>query len=195
MTKMSKEIRSGEPVEIRAEGNTISVSGYAAVFNSETIIGGSYREQIAPGAFADAIGRDDVMFLINHDGLPMARTKSGTLMLAEDERGLYMSAELDSTDPDVRAIVPKMKRGDLDKMSFAFMPEIQSWDDSGDMPLRTIRQASLFDVSIVTYPAYQDTDIGLRSLSEFRSAQETKEIESNPEAIAARLRMKLALSQ
>jgi len=192
---MSKEIRSGEPVEIRAEGDTISVSGYAAVFNSETIIGGSYREQIAPGAFADAIGRDDVMFLINHDGLPMARTKSGTLTLAEDERGLYMSAELDSSDPDVRAIVPKMKRGDLDKMSFAFSPEAQSWDDSGDMPLRTIRQASLYDVSIVTYPAYQDTDIGLRSLSEFRSAQETKEIESNPEAIAARLRMKLALSQ
>jgi len=192
---MSKEIRSGEPVEIRAEGDTVSVSGYAAVFNSETIIGGSYREQIAPGAFADAIGRDDVMFLINHDGLPMARTKSGTLTLAEDERGLYMSAELDSSDPDVRAIVPKMKRGDLDKMSFAFSPEIQSWDDSGDMPLRTIRQASLYDVSIVTYPAYQDTDIGLRSLSEFRSAQETKEIESNPEAIAARLRMKLALSQ
>jgi len=192
---MSKEIRSGEPVEIRAEGDTISVSGYAAVFNSETIIGGSYREQIAPGAFADAIGRDDVIFLINHDGLPMARTKSGTLTLAEDERGLYMSAELDSSDPDVRAIVPKMKRGDLDKMSFAFSPEVQSWDDSGDMPLRTIRQASLYDVSIVTYPAYQDTDIGLRSLSEFRSAQETKEIESNPEAIAARLRMKLALSQ
>ena len=191
---MSKEIRSGEPVEIRAEGDTVSVSGYAAVFNSETIIGGSYREQIAPGAFADAIGRDDVMFLINHDGLPMARTKSGTLTLAEDERGLYMSAELDSSDPDVRAIVPKMKRGDLDKMSFAFSPEVQSWDDSGDMPLRTIRQASLYDVSIVTYPAYQDTDIGLRSLSEFRSAQETKEIESNPEAIAARLRMKLALS-
>jgi len=191
---MSKEIRSGEPVEIRAEGDTISVSGYAAVFNSETIIGGKYREQIAPGAFTNAIGRDDVMFLINHDGLPMARTKSGTLTLAEDERGLYMSAELDSSDPDVRAIVPKMKRGDLDKMSFAFSPEVQSWDDSGDMPLRTIRQASLYDVSVVTYPAYQDTDIGLRSLSEFRSAQETKEIESNPEAIAARLRMKLALS-
>ena len=191
---MSTEIRSGEPVEIRAEGDTISVSGYPAVFNSETIIGGSYREHIAPGAFADAIGRDDVMFLINHDGLPMARTKSGTLTLAEDERGLYMSAELDSSDPDVRAIVPKMKRGDLDKMSFAFSPEVQSWDDSGDMPLRTIRQASLYDVSIVTYPAYQDTDIGLRSLSEFRSAQEEKEIESNPEAIAARLRMKLALS-
>jgi len=191
---MSKEIRSGEPVEIRAEGDTISVSGYAAVFNSETIIGGKYREQIAPGAFTNAIGRDDVMFLINHDGLPMARTKSGTLTLAEDERGLYMSAELDSSDPDVRAIVPKMKRGDLDKMSFAFSPEVQSWDDSGDMPLRTIRQASLYDVSIVTYPAYQDTDIGLRSLSEFRSAQEEKEIESNPEAIATRLRMKLALS-
>jgi len=167
---MKHELRAGKPVEIRMEGEAIKVSGYAAVFNEEADIGGMFREVIAPGAFRDAIGRDDVVFLVNHDGLPLARTRSGTLTLREDSRGLYMETELDPEDPDVRSIVPKMKRGDLDKMSFAFYPEVQEWDDSGETPLRTIRQASLSDVSIVTNPAYDGTDIGLRNLQEHRQA-------------------------
>lgn len=168
---MSREIRAGLPVEVRAEeGEPIRVSGHAAVFNERTSIAGLWDEQIAPGAFRDAISRDDVVFLINHDGLPMARTRSGTLKLSEDGRGLYMEAELDPEDPDVRAIVPKMRRGDLDKMSFAFRAEVQEWDDSGEVPLRTIQQASLFDVSIVTFPAYDGTDIGLRSLRAHRKS-------------------------
>ena len=186
--KMSKEFRAGSPVEIREdEAGTIKVSVYAAVFDSETDIGGMFREKIERGAFTDAVGRDDVVFLVNHDGLPLARTRSGTLTLKEDKRGLFMESELDANDPDVRAIVPKMKRGDLDKMSFAFMPEVEEWDDSGDIPVRTIRQASLHDVSIVTHPAYNDTDIGLRSY------QPT--VKPANEAIKARLRMKLALSR
>ena len=75
-----------------------------------------------------------------------------------------METELDASDPDVQSIVPKMKRGDLDKMSFAFIPTRQEWDESGDMPRRTIQEAQLFDVSIVTTPAYDGTEIGLRSL-------------------------------
>lgn len=166
---MTKEIRAGMPVEIRAEeSGSIKVSGYAAVFNEEADIGGYFREVIAPGAFADAIGRDDVVFLINHEGLPLARTRSGTLIVREDTRGLYMESELDPDDPDVKSIVPKMKRGDLDKMSFAFMPEVQEWDDSEETPLRTIKQARLLDVSIVTSPAYDGTEIGLRSLEKHR---------------------------
>lgn len=190
--KINKEFRTlGQPVEIReADDGLIKVSGYAAVFNSETDIGGYYRERIETGAFRDAIGRDDVVFLINHEGLPMARTRSGTLKLSEDERGLFMETELDPSDPEVQRIVPKMKRGDLDKMSFAFIPEVQEWDDSGDIPVRTIRQASLFDVSIVTFPAYSDTEIGLRSLEQARS-----EKRSASTAIKTRMKMKLALSQ
>ena len=153
-------------VEDKAGG--ILVSGYAAVFNQVTDIGGYFREVIAPGAFTEAIGRDDVVFLINHDGLPLARTRSGTLTLTQDDHGLRMETVLDPDDPDVKAIVGKMKRGDLDKMSFAFMPEVQEWDETGDTPLRTIRKASLYDVSIVTTPAYDGTEIGLRNLEQHR---------------------------
>lgn len=182
-----KEIRRGVPIEVR-ENDTgeIRVSGYAAVFGEETNIGGMFTETIARGAFAAAIGRDDVVFLINHDGLPLARTRSGTLKLSEDDRGLYMEAMLDQSDPDVRSIVPKMKRGDLDKMSFAFMPIRQAWDESGVIPRRTIQEARLFDVSIVTTSAYEGTEIGLRSLQQHRAKQ------INNQA-ARRLRMKARL--
>lgn len=166
---MTYEIRAGLPVELRMDDeSTIRVAGHAAVFNERANIAGVFEERIAPGAFAEAIGRDDVVFLINHAGLPLARTRSGTLSLREDERGLYMETELDRDDPEVRSIAPKMKRGDLDKMSFAFMVEREEWDDTGEIPLRTIHQLSLRDVSIVTYPAYDGTDIALRSMDLFR---------------------------
>lgn len=192
---MKHEVRAGKPVEIRMDGDAIRVSGYAAVFNEEADIGGMFREVIAPGAFTDAIGRDDVVFLINHAGLPMARTRSGTLTLREDSRGLYIETELDPEDPDVRAIVPKMKRGDLDKMSFAFFPEVQEWDDSGDVPVRTIRQVELSDVSIVTSPAYAGTDIGLRSLQEHRQAKSIESDKRTVVAAKAKMNMNLALTE
>ena len=185
------EIRAlSEPVELRQEDNgPIRVAGYAAVFNQETNIGGYFTETIAPGAFTSALDRgDDVVFLVNHDGLPLARTRSGTLRLTQDERGLYIESELDPSDPDVRAIVPKMKRGDLDKMSFAFIPTRQSWDDSGDMPKRMIEDLQLFDVAIVTTPAYDGTEIGLRSLQKYRDEQQKNQA-------ARRLRMKARLTE
>lgn len=159
----NREVRAGIPAEIRTDAEGIKVEGYAAVFGEVTDIGGMFQEVIERGAFKDAIGRDDVVFLINHDGLPLARTRSGTLSLTEDDHGLKMSTTLDPDDPDVKAIAGKMKRGDLDKMSFAFWPDVQDWDDSGDIPKRTIKRASLFDVSIVTTPAYEGTEIALRS--------------------------------
>jgi HK97 family phage prohead protease len=178
------------PAEVRAADEGILVEGYAAVFNQETDIGGFFRERIEPGAFSEAIGRDDVVFLINHDGLPLARTRSGTLTLSEDDKGLKISTRLEESDPDVARIVGKMKRGDLDKMSFAFWPEVQEWDDSGDMPVRTIKKASLHDVSIVTTPAYDGTEIGLRSLEGFRKQQAQR----NFSAARMRLRMKRDLA-
>jgi HK97 family phage prohead protease len=168
---MTLETRGGIPAEIRQDADGIKVEGYAAVFGEEADIGGFFREVIERGAFADAIGRDDVVFLINHDGLPLARTRSGTLKLSEDERGLKIETMLDAEDPDVKSIAGKMKRGDLDKMSFAFYPEVQEWDESGDVPLRTIKKASLHDVSIVTTPAYSGTEIALRSLEASRPGE------------------------
>lgn len=177
---MNREIRSGIPAEIRADADGVKVEGYAAVFGQETNIGGYFREVIEKGAFSEAIGRDDVVFLINHEGLPLARTRSGTLTLTEDDHGLKMATTLDPEDPDVKSIVGKMKRGDLDKMSFAFIPEVQEWDESGDVPLRTIKRASLYDVSVVTTPAYDGTEIGLRCLEAHRKAR-------NYQAAAARV--------
>lgn len=187
--QMEREFRPAQKLEVReAQSGEVRVSGYAAVFGEETNIGGMFTEEISRGAFKDAIGRDDVVFLINHEGLPLARTRSGTLTLEEDERGLYMEASLDATDPDVRSIVPKMKRGDLDKMSFAFVPTRQSWDDSSEMPKRMIEEAQLYDVSIVTTPAYNGTEIGLRSLEQHRS-------QSAKSQAARRLRMKAKLKK
>jgi hypothetical protein len=188
---MEHEIRgSARPAEIRAEDGAVNVAGYAAVFGEEADIGGMFREIIAPGAFAAALTRgDDVTFLINHAGLPLARTRSGTLQLTEDDRGLRMSTELDPEDPDVRAIVPKMRRGDLDRMSFAFVATRQTWDDSRETPLRTIEEVRLIDVSIVTEPAYGGTEIGLRGL---RSQQAVAA--AIIARTAARMRMRLRLS-
>lgn len=172
---MTRETRGyGLPVEVRESGDGLTVEGYAAVFDQETVIGGAFREVIRRGAFKDAVARDDVVFLINHEGLPLARTRSGTLQLKEDDHGLHIRSELDPEDPDVRSIVSKMKRGDLDKMSFAFLPRKQEWDESEDMPLRSIEEAELYDVSIVTTPAYNGTEIGLRSLEAHRKAEKNK---------------------
>ena len=181
-----KEIRAlSQPVEIRNDDDgAIRVAGYAAVFGEETNIGGHFTEVIAAGAFSSALERgDDVVFLINHAGLPLARTRSGTLSLTQDERGLDIETELDPEDPDVRSIVPKMQRGDLDKMSFAFVPTRQEWDDSGEVPKRTILDVELHDVAIVTNPAYDGTEIGLRSLEAHRSEKQQSQA-------ARRLRMK-----
>lgn len=191
---MEREIRAGVPAEIRADDSGIRVSGYAAVFNQITDIGGYFRERILPGAFADAIGRDDVVFLINHDGLPLARTRSGTLTLREDDHGLFMEAVLEATDPDVATITPKMKRGDLDKMSFAFSMRggVQTWDESIDPPLRSIEKVGgLHDVSVVTTPAYDGTEIGMRSLGEHREAARRAK---NFDAAQTRLRLKKDLA-
>ena len=188
---MQREIRGGIPAEIRADDDGIRVSGYAAVFNQEADIGGYFREVIAPGAFKEAIGRDDVVFVINHEGLPLARTRSGTLKLEEDEHGLRMETTLDPEDPDVKSIVGKMKRGDLDKMSFAFQATVEEWDESGEIPLRTVKEVNLYDVSIVTAPAYDGTEIGLRSLEQYR--KERKQQNFAAAALRIRLRKNLDL--
>lgn len=181
-----------QPVEIRAaEDGTVTVSGYAAVFGESADIGGMFTEVIERGAFDEVVGKDDVVFLINHVGLPLARTRSGSLKLSVDERGLKVDSELDANDPDVARIVPKMKRGDLDKMSFAFRIGLQEWDDTVEPPKRTIKKIErLYDVAIVTTPAYDGTDIGLRSLERYR---ETERKKHNFHAAQQRRRMKMNL--
>lgn len=176
-----------ESVEVREnDDGTVTVEGYAAVFDEEADIAGIFREVIRPGAFRNAIARgDDVAFLIDHGGLPLARSTSRTLTLTEDTRGLKINTTLDGTDPDVRRIVPKMKRGDLSKMSFAFSMEggVQNWASSAGVELReVIEVGSLSDVSIVTHPAYEGTSIAMRSRDSAKEATEEEKREAEKKA-------------
>ncbi len=165
MTPNEREIRAAQPLELRTDGEACSVSGYAAVFGERANIADYFEEEIDRGAFDAALSRpDDVRLLIGHEGEPLARTASGTLDLTVDNRGLKIAADLDASDPDVARIRPKMERGDLREMSFGFRVLRQEWDDTGDLPLRRILEVELFEVSIVTFPAYASTEIGLRDM-------------------------------
>lgn len=157
-------------VEFRADeedSGLVRFSGHAAVFNSIADLG-FFQEMVTPGAFTKTLKeRDDVRLLIDHDpSKVLARTASGTLKLAEDEIGLRAQSELDLEDPDVQGIRVKMRRGDVNQMSFGFRVIRQEWDESQDPPLRILKEVSLQDgdVSIVTYPAYTQTDAQVRDL-------------------------------
>lgn len=189
------ETRAMHPAELRENDNGISVEGYAAVFGEVANIGGMFKETIDRAAFDGVLEKSDVVFLINHDGEPLARSTSGTLKLSVDDRGLKIETSLDPSDPDVQRIVPKMRRGDMSKMSFAFLMEggVSEWDDGQEPPLRTIKRfGSILDVSVVNEPAFKNTEIALRSLEAHR---ETNKKTKNFSAARLRLRMKKDLAQ
>lgn len=154
-----------QPVEARQDdGQESTLQGYAAVFNTTTEIAGMFREQIAPGAFADAVGRDDVRALFNHDAnFVLGRTVSGTLQLSEDQVGLRYVVTPPSTTW-ANDLLVSIKRGDVTQSSFAFSVDDEKWDyPRGELPVRTIKRATLYDVSPVTYPAYASTTVSARS--------------------------------
>jgi len=151
-------------MQVRASGeaDALVLEGYAAVFNTETTIG-RFREQMAPGCFDDVMA-DDVRLLINHDGLPLARTANGTLQMETDDHGLKFRAELPDTQ-DARDLHKLVTRGDVSQCSFAFYMGDQTVDRSdGELPLHTVtRVKSLLDLSVVTYPAYNSASVVARS--------------------------------
>jgi HK97 family phage prohead protease len=176
------------PPEIRAADAGKVARGYAALFNVRTDIGGLFVEQFAPGAFAKSM-RGDIRALIDHDtGRVIGRSTAGTLRLREDDTGLSVEIDLPDTT-DGRDLAVQLERGDITGMSFGFRATREEWDESGDVPLRTVLAADLFEVSAVAFPAYPDTSIALRSLDETRKEQRRK----NFSAAAHRLRMKAHL--
>ena len=182
-----REVRAlAAPIEVRADSRT--ATGYAAVYNSIDDIGGYFNEQIAPGAFDGTLG-GDVRALFNHDTAHvLGRTIAGTLRLASDDRGL--AVEIDMPDTAMaRDLTVSMTRGDISGMSFGFNVTKQTWDESGPVILRTIEAVELFEVSIVTFPAYDATDVAVRSLEQYKREQRTH----NFNAAARRLKMKTAI--
>lgn len=158
---------------LRAEGDEApELTGLPVVYGKRTWIGSKdygYWEQVDPGACAKALDRpDDVRLLRDHDPrLLLARTASGTLELTEGDDGLHCRSELNPADPDVVSTVAKMRRGDLTGMSFAFAIDGEAYErlDDGKWLYR-ITDLTLYDVSVVTYPAYADTEASLRASAE-----------------------------
>jgi HK97 family phage prohead protease len=148
----------------------MDISGYAALFNVETVIAGLFRERIAPGAFAEGLKRDDVRALFNHNpDVVLGRKIAGTLSLREDANGLVYRVLLNEHDPAAASVAAKIERGDVSGSSFWFAvvaPDDEEWtppDARGGLPLRTLKKLRLIDVSAVTFPAYEPTTVSLRN--------------------------------
>lgn len=152
--------------EVReAESTAPKIEGYATTFGHQYDMG-AFMERVDREAFKTTLAtKPDVRLLVDHAGQPLARTKSDTLRLTPDSTGLHMQAELDASDPDVQRLMPKMRRGDLDQMSFAFRVPKGGDEWSEDYGLRTLREVNMAggDVSVVTYPANPNTSVSLRS--------------------------------
>lgn len=170
--------------ELRAAENGKTIKGYAAVFNDVADIGGSFREVIAPGAFKETIG-GDIRALVDHDtGRVIGRSKSGTLRLSEDDHGLAVEIDLPDTS-DGRDLAHLLERGDISGMSFGFRVTHDEWDETKDIPTRTIRAVELFEVSAVAFPAYEGTELALRARD--KAKEEIERAEHNAAQAKARI--------
>ena len=167
-------------LEARQEGDGNKLIGYASVFDSPSEPM-PFTEYVRRGAFAKTLNDGaDVRLLIDHEGVPLARTRSGTLMLEEDDRGLRVEATLDPANPDAARVISAMKRGDISQMSFAFRTIKDSWNS--DRSVRELKEVQLYDVSVVTFPAYEET------VAEIRSGQNAQEVATIASTAPVRLR-------
>jgi HK97 family phage prohead protease len=168
---MNRELRTFLAQELRASGNDKQprIEGYAATFGTMTNIGGQFNEVIQRGAFKRTLAADDeVVALIDHNSsLLLGRRSAGTLTLSEDATGLKFAVELPDTSV-ARDAYANLKAGNLRECSFGFYvdgPDGESWSQMPDgTPLRTLLSVRLFDVSVVTFPAYDGTSAAARNV-------------------------------
>ncbi len=153
-------------LEIRqVDGEPATITGYAAVFDSpsQPLGGGAFVEKVRRGAFKKTIKEADVRALWNHDpNYVLGRNTAGTLSLAEDQRGLAVEIKPPDTQWS-RDLMTTMQRGDVDQMSFGFQIVQEAWNQQVQPPERTLTEVKLFDVSVVTFPAYPATEAAVRS--------------------------------
>ncbi len=176
----NKEVRTFnvQNLELREEGDSNVVVGYASVFNTLSNDLGNFKEIISPDAFEGRLN-DDVRFLINHEGLPLARTTNDTLRLTTDETGLRYEAKVANTSLG-RDLLELMRNGTINQSSFAFVVDDDSWEVKDGVNIRTINKVSrLYDVSAVTYPAYEEASVALRSMDKWKKEEENKVFKEN----------------
>lgn len=143
-----------------------TISGYAALFNRETTIGTYFREQIARGAFARSLERSpDVVALLSHDsGRVLGRVSAGTLTVREDRIGLWFSLDVDPSTPEGQTALGTVGRRDVKGCSFGFQVLAEEWAESDSrLPLRTLTEIELYEITLTAFPAYPETTAVLDS--------------------------------
>ena len=152
------------------------IAGYFAVFNNPTELWPGCIEQIAPGAFASSLS-GDVRALIDHDTrLVIGRTVAGTLTLREDATGLYGEIKINEHDSDAMNLYARVQRGDVSQCSFGFDIVAEDYIEApdGQTCTWTIRDVKLYEVSVVTFPAYEATSVEARAADGSPSLKQTR---------------------
>ena len=162
--------------QTRSDDTGPVIAGYFAVFNNPTELWPGCIEQIAPGAFASSLN-GDVRALIDHDTrLVIGRTVAGTLTLREDESGLYGEIKINEHDSDAMNLYARVQRGDVSQCSFGFdiVAEDYVVSPDGQTCTWTIREVKLYEVSVVTFPAYDATSVSARDADSAASLKSTR---------------------
>ena len=181
MSRKGKQTRSLKTeLKTRAEGEEMIIEGYFVVFNSQTELWQGAYEEIAPQALDNTLS-NDIRALINHDTrLVLGRNKSGTLDLKVDSRGLWGSIKINPNDTDAVNLYERVRRGDVDQCSFGFnvVSEETDWREDGTVKW-TITGVDLHEVSVVTFPAYEDTGVAARSKEVEQHKEKQLEVRKN----------------
>lgn len=158
--------------ELFAEASSRKITGYAITFGTLSEDRGGYKFSVAPNAVDRTLnGKADVRALIDHDASKiLGRTSAGTLTYAKDAKGLKVSIDVPNTTYGNDLLV-SVARGDISGMSFGTRILKDEWDDSGAVPVRTITDMDFSEVSVVTFPAFEDTTAALASFAAFRGAK------------------------
>ena len=167
MRNLKNQVRSIGKLQTRADNNEtdeMKITGYFVVFNSETELYDGMYEEISDKAFAN-IDLSDIRALADHDTAKvLGRTKSNTLKLSVDDKGLYGEITINKNDTEAVNLYERVKRGDIDQCSFGFNILNETMEQRADGTTKwTITEIELFEVSVVTFPAYSDTSVEARS--------------------------------
>ena len=161
--RQTRSLQTELKSRVEPDGQDLFIEGYFAVFNRQTELWPGAYEEIAPEAFDETLS-NDIRALVNHDTtLVLGRNKAGTLELKTDNYGLWGRVKINPNDTDAMNIYERVKRGDVDQCSFGFniIEEETEWRDDGTVKWR-LKKIDLHEVSICTFPAYEDTGVQAR---------------------------------
>ena len=178
--RQTRSLQTELKTRAEPDAQDMYIEGYFAVFGRETELWPGAYEEIAPGAFDETLN-NDIRALINHDTtLVLGRNKAGTLELKADSYGLWGRMKINPNDTDAVNLYERVKRGDVDQCSFGFniIEEETEWREDGTVKWR-LTKVDLHEVSICTFPAYEETGVQARKAEVEQHRQRLLEAKKN----------------